>query len=251
MEEIHGKVALVTGGAKRLGREICLSLARGGACLLIHYRKSRREAEELAEQIRRMGKKAWPIGCDLSLEGSWQTLLEESLQKAGRIDYLINSASSFRKSEIWEVSSKEFFQEIFLNAFSPFFLARRFARKLSQEGRKGCVVNILDSAILHFCPERAAYHLSKQILLLLTRSSALAFAPSVRVNAVAPGPVLPPEGESSSYLTERSKELPLKRAGTPEDVAQSVLFLLRSDFITGQVIFVDGGYHMKGRVYGT
>ena len=133
-----------------------------------------------------------------------------------------------------------------INAWAPFVLGRALAR----ERRGGCIVNLLDSRITDYDAEHAAYHLSKRMLATLTRMMALEFAPRVRVNAVAPGLILPPPGEDDGYLERLKRTNPLERHGEPADVAEAVLFLARSLFVTGQTIFVDGGRHMRGAVYG-
>ena len=133
-----------------------------------------------------------------------------------------------------------------VNAISPLLIARSFA----EQGCEGAIVNFLDTRITEYDNGHAAYHLSKRMLFTLTRMMALEFAPSIRVNAVAPGLILPPPGEDLSYLQKLAHTNPLNRIGSPESITDAVLFLLRSEFVTGQVIFVDGGYHMKGSVYG-
>ena len=138
------------------------------------------------------------------------------------------------------------FSNIRINTLAPLLLSRSFAKQTKQ----GVIINFLDSRIVEYDAQHAAYHISKRSLFTITRMLALEFAPSIRVNAVAPGLILPPEGKDINYLKEHAQNNPLKCYGDPQDIADAVLFLIRSSFITGQVIFVDGGYHIKGCTYG-
>ncbi|HNR34300.1 MAG TPA: SDR family oxidoreductase, partial [Candidatus Hydrogenedentes bacterium] len=139
-----------------------------------------------------------------------------------------------------------FYDAVNLNALAPFLLGRC----LAAQKRPGGIVNLLDARIADYDREHASYHLSKRLLFTLTRMMAVEFAPCVRVNGIAPGLILPPEGKDESYLAQLAATNPLNRYGSPDDVAEAVLYLLRSDFVTGQVIFVDGGRHMRGGMYG-
>jgi len=145
-----------------------------------------------------------------------------------------------------DFSLDELTSNVQVNALAPLVLAREFAK----QGRPGDIINLLDARVTDYDQEHAAYHLSKRMLFTLTRMMALEFAPEIQVNAIAPGLVLPPPGKDAEHLKARVKDNPLQRHGDVEDVVDALLFLLRSDFITGQVIFVDGGYHMKGSTYG-
>ena len=145
-----------------------------------------------------------------------------------------------------DFSLKDLEDNVQVNAISPLLIGRSFAK----QGCEGAVVNFLDTRITEYDSGHAAYHLSKRMLFTLTRMMALEFAPSVRVNAIAPGLILPPPGEDVLYLQKLAPTNPLNRIGSPESITDAVLFLLNSEFVTGQVIFVDGGYHIKGNVYG-
>ena len=159
---------------------------------------------------------------------------------------LVNSASVFNKNGILDFPFEELTHEIAVNAFAPLELARAFANKC--EG--SAIVNLLDSRMNAYDKRHAAYHLSKRMLYSITRMLALELSPAIRVNAVAPGLILPPPGEAMSYLGAHKGENPLVRHGSPEGVAEAVRYLVTAEFVTGQVIFVDGGRHLKSSVYG-
>ncbi len=243
---IKGKTALVTGGAKRLGRTISLSLALQGVHFIIHYGKSLEEASELAKEIEQYGVKAWPVFGDLRQVSEVERLFDRALQYDSPIKILINNASIFDKSDLNSFSVDELFDNIQINAMSPLILAREMAKQKIE----GAIINLLDTRITEYDRNHVAYHLSKKMLFDLTRMMALEFAPLTRVNAISPGLILPPPGKDISYLEELAPTNPLQKVGNPEEITNAVIFLLNSQFVTGQAIFVDGGYHMKGSTYG-
>lgn len=235
-----GRTALVTGAARRIGRATALALAAEGANVVLHYRRSAREAEELREHIIGLGTRAWTIEADFGEQGSYVGLLERARELAGPVEILVNNASVFPAGRLETTSLEELLQIVEVNAWAPIALSRAFARPRG----KGSIVNILDARIGGHDPHHAAYHLSKQVLAAATKATALEFAPHIRVNAVAPGPILPPEGKDKQYLERVAAKLPLRRHGTPEDVAQAVAFLAQAEFVTGQIVYVDGGQHL-------
>ena len=243
---LSGKTALVTGAAKRLGRATALTLAHEGVNVVLHCRTSAKAAEELADAIRALDVKAWTLTADLASPGAAQSLVERALDMAGPLDFLINNASVFPPSGMADVSVESVHASVDLNALAPFLAARRFA----EQRRDGAIINFLDARIVDYDREHVAYHLSKRMLFELTRMMALEFAPAIRVNAVAPGLILPPAGKDESYLASLAHTNPLNRYGGVDDVTSAVVFLLQSPFITGQVIFVDGGRHLRGNMYG-
>jgi len=244
--ELAGKTALITGAAKRIGAATAQALAAAGATAVLHYRDSAAEAEALAQDIQKTGGAALTVQADFSNPASAEALFEEVRQLAGRIDFLINNASIFRAQEMNDVQPHDFYENININALAPFILARAFAK----QGRPGAIINLLDTRIASYDNYHFAYHLSKRMLADITRAMALEFAPQVRVNAVAPGVVLPPEGEDTAYLERLSKTNPLQTHGSAEEVAQAICFLLQSPFITGQILYIDGGRHLKGTIHG-
>ena len=243
---LAGKTALVTGAAKRIGRATALALASEGAHVVVHYRSSGKEAEQVASTIRKRGVEAWTIQADLADRHAAEALLAGAREGAGPIDILVNSASVFPTGTLADMTIEDIALNMQVNAIAPFIIARCFAA----QGREGSVVNLLDTRIVDYDAAHTAYHMSKRMLFTLTRMMALEFAPSVRVNAVAPGLILPPPGKDDAFGERMTSRTPLQRVGDIEDVTDATLFLLRSEFVTGQVIFVDGGFHMKGSVYG-
>lgn len=241
----EGKTALVTGAAKRLGRALVLALAENGTNVVIHYHRSALEAAALLAEIQALGVKGWLIQADLADPRHIERLFDEAVTQAGPIDILINNASIWPQETLWEVSAESFQEAMRVHTLAPLILSRGFAR----QNRPGHIVNVLDTRITSYDKGHAAYHLSKRSLLTLTRMMALEMAPAVAVNAIAPGLILPPEGQDETYLQRLSHTNPLNRHGDPRDVTEAVLFLLRSGFITGQILYVDGGYHMKGHLY--
>jgi len=246
MENLTGKTALVTGGARRIGRAVARALARKGVNVVVHYLTSGKEAREVAASLERTGVAAWTVQADLGEPDQVRSLFEQSERVSGGINYVVNCASVFPRHTLWEVEAQDIASVTQVNAISPFLLGRM----LAATGREGAIVNFLDSTIVRPDFDHIAYHLSKRTFFTLTLLMASEFAPKVRVNAVAPGPVLPPGGKDAEYLREKAAEIPLPRPGRTEDVAEGTVFLLRNDFITGQILFIDGGGHLKGCIYG-
>jgi len=244
-ENLKSRTALVTGGAVRIGREICLGLARSGADVVVHYHTSEAQARELVGLIERLGRRAWALGADLAEPGGPETVFAAAEAQAGTIDILVNNASVFPADSLWQVSAESLAHNMNLHALAPLVLARRLARQCDH----GHVVNMLDTRVACYDKGHASYHLSKRMLLTLTRMLALELAPAVAVNAVAPGLILSPPGQEGDYPAKLANRNPLSRHGEPADVVEAVLYLLGSRFVTGQVLYVDGGAHMKGHTY--
>jgi pteridine reductase len=222
-----------------------LGLAARGCRVIIHYNRSAEEARELALLLKGGSVDSWVIQADLSEPDCAEAMFKRASELAGPIDILVNNASVFPESRLESVTWEQIEESLKVNAVSPLALGRAFAT----QGREGAILNFLDSRVVERDSAHVAYHLSKRMLFTLTRMMALEFAPKVSVNAVAPGLVLPPAGEDRSYLEQRTATVPLGRHGNADDVVEAVLFLLGSGFITGQVIFVDGGRHMRNCVY--
>jgi NAD(P)-dependent dehydrogenase (short-subunit alcohol dehydrogenase family) len=237
---LAGKTALVTGGAQRLGAATVRALAAEGANVVIHYNRSQAPAERLAHDIQEGGTDAWTLRADLARSEEVDSLIPRSLEVSGKLDILINNASIFPADSVSNVKIEDLVRNIRVNAWAPFVLSRSFARHANH----GAIVNFLDTRVADYDWKHVSYILSKNMLGLLTRMTALEFAPNVRVNAVAPGLILPPPGKDESYLEAMKDTVPLKRHGGAEDTVAAVLFLLRSEFVTGQVVYVDGGRHL-------
>jgi pteridine reductase len=242
---LAGKTALITGAAKRIGRTIALTLAQNGIHVAVHYNSSRQEALALCHDIQQLGVSAWPIQGDLMDTEQVERVFREAVAQAGPLDILVNNASVFDRDTLWQATEESIRKNMRIHVIAPLLLARQ----LAQQERPAHIVNLLDTRVAVYDREHASYDLSKSTLLALTYMLALELGPNVAVNAVAPGSILPPPGQSEVYLMKLAHANPLNRIGGPEDIAEAVLFLLRSRFITGQIIYVDGGIHMKGRIY--
>jgi pteridine reductase len=246
--DLTGQNALITGAAKRVGRVIASSLADRGVNIVAHYNTSRAEAETLTVELKERGVGAWALQASLDdpdqLEGMWRRALDSV--PGGHLSILVNNASIFPSDTLSTLGLETLEQNLSINALAPLRLIRLFA----DQEQPGCVVNLLDSRIGGYMKKHVSYALSKRMLFDLTRMLALELAPRVRVNAVAPGMILPPEGETGEALERLAARAPLGRWGEPADVAGAVIFLLRNNYLTGQVIFVDGGAFIKEDLYG-
>lgn len=246
MFDLRGKTALVTGAARRIGRAICVGLAMQGVNVIIHYSRSESEAQKLKDEITRLGVKSWLTKADFKDSGSTDNLMAQAYEMSGRVDVLINNASVFSPSNVESVRLEDIDANMLVNAWTPFLLSRSFAQKADH----GKIINLLDTRITGYDFDHFAYYASKKMLEALTKSMALKLAPNITVNAVAPGLILPPEGKDYSYLERKKEAVPLKKYGSVSDVVDAVLFLLKSDFISGQIIYVDGGMHLMQTLEG-
>lgn len=239
MEGTDGPVALVTGGGIRVGRAVALGLAEDGYDLVVHHHTSGAAAEEVAAAALRLGRRAHTVRADLSLEADAVRLAREAAERFGRLDLLVNSASTFVPGDLLGVTADEWDAVMAVNLRAPFLLARETADLL--RGAGGSVVNIVDLSALQPWTSHPVHSVSKAGLLHLTRVMARRLAPEVRVNAIAPGVVLPPEHFDEEDVERARQQVPLGRIGTPGDVVEAVRFLAGADYVTGQVIVVDGG----------
>jgi NAD(P)-dependent dehydrogenase (short-subunit alcohol dehydrogenase family) len=243
VREVRGTTALITGSARRIGRAIALGLAREGVNVVVHYRSSAAEAEELVEELKHTGVRAWSLQADLRKLTELEGVIDRAVDLAGGLHILVNNASAFSRNTFESVTRDDLASSIETDAWAPFELARRFGRRADG----GHVVNLLDTRIAaEFDWEHFAYCVAKDLFALFTKLMALRLAPRVAVNAVAPGLILAPEGKDHAYLEALKSALPLRRIGDPACIAEALLFLVKSEFITGQTIFVDGGRHLLG-----
>ncbi|MGB8779171.1 MAG: SDR family oxidoreductase [Candidatus Bathyarchaeia archaeon] len=246
MFELAGKTALVTGGAKRIGKAIAVGLAKQGANIIIHYGKSENEARELRDEIVEIGRKSWIVSADLGNPELCKELIAQAYGLSGEIDILVNNASIFSANGVNDVRLEDIEVNMLTNAWAPFLLSRYFSEKTDH----GKIVNILDTRVAGYDFNHFAYYLSKRMLEILTRSMALKLAPNITVNAIAPGLILPPQGKDYVYLEQKKDTVPLKKYGSVSDIVETVIFLLRSDFVTGQIVYVDGGKHLTQTIEG-
>lgn len=245
MFELTGKTALVTGAARRIGHAISLGLAKQGVNVIVNYNRSEDEARKLLDEISELGVKSGLVRANFSNPDSHKDLIEHANRIFGQIDILINNASIF-SSDKDSVRIEDLNANMLVNAWTPFMLGKYFSEKVES----GKIVNLLDTRIAGYDFDHFAYYLSKRMLEILTKSMALKLAPKILVNGIAPGLILPPEGKNYSYLEEKKNTIPLRRYGSISDVVETTLFLLRSDFITGEVIHVDGGKHLIQTIEG-
>ncbi len=239
--ELKDKIVLITGFAVRLGRAIALELSQRGAVICGHYHSSYQQAQQLKEKIEKAGGRVFLFQADLALVNAVEHLVEQVIQKTGRIDVLINNAAIFFKTPFGTVTEKQWDQIFDLNLKSVFFLSQKVGQ-LMKQNQAGKIINIGDSGALHPFPAYLPYSISKAGVLALTIGLAKALSPEVQVNCVNPGPVLFPEQFPEQEKQFAIEQTLLKREGTPEDVAKTVRFLIEdSDYITGTCINVDGG----------
>jgi pteridine reductase len=239
---LQGKTAIVTGAARRIGRAISIALAEAGANIVVHDHQSLHgDCEKLCDEIDQFGITSRIVTADFESPDDYESLIGRALKVTGNLDILVNNASIFVGDALRDADFKNLMRHMQINAWAPLVLSREFARLVA----KGKIINLLDTRINGYDWKHVSYILSKHVLYILTKMMAVEFAPGISVNAVAPGLILPPPGKDESYLQDMAQTVPLKRHGGPEDIVDAVLFLLRSDFITGQVINVDGGRHLK------
>ena len=238
-------VVLVTGAAKRLGRSIALDLGANGFDVAVHYRASAAEADEVVLELTRLGVGAAAFGADLSSEPACRGLVPETVARLGRLDAIVNNASSFFPTPVGAITAEAWDDLIGTNLRAPLFLAQAAAPALRKA--QGAIVNIADIHAERPLKNFVAYSIAKAGLIGMTRSLARELAPEVRVNAVAPGPVLWPDDASFDELSRQRiiSHTPLRREGEPEDIAKAVHFLLAdATYVTGETINVDGGRHV-------
>ena len=259
--EIRNRVAVVTGGAHRVGKSIALALAAAGAHTVITYLHAAEAAAHTAREIEACGVRALALPLDQRKPAQIAAMLDAVRNRFGRLDILVNSAAIMERKPIFDVTPDDWDRTLDTNLRGPFFVAQAAARLMLEQkpdappgpdgdahrstGASGCIVNIADLAALRPWPSYLAHSVSKAGLVALTRALAAALAPSIRVNAIAPGTVLKPPDWSDERWAQLSRSVPLGRSGTPDDVAQAVLYLIHSEFITGQLLVLDGGRELR------
>ncbi|HTQ59875.1 MAG TPA: SDR family oxidoreductase [Candidatus Solibacter sp.] len=236
--KLRGKVALVTGAGKRLGRAVALRLAREGASVAVHYRKSAADAEEVVAAIKSAGGSAAAIPAELTSVIEIQRMVQSAAHELGRLDILVNSAANFLPSSMISTTEQVWDSALDTNLKAPFFCAQAAAPWLRRT--KGVIINFADTGGILGWPGYAAHSIAKAGVIMLTRVLAKALAPEVRVNAIAPGTITM-EGDAPELEAEFIRQAPLKRSGTPSDIEDAVLYLAKAQFVTGQVLVVDGG----------
>lgn len=241
--EIEGKVALVTGAARRVGRAIALALAERGAELVIHYLDSEREAQEVLALAKQAGGKPVAVRGDVSVSADVNRIVETALQAFGRIEILVNNAAIFYRTPFEKLTEEDWDLFLDVNLKGPFLLCRKVGEIMIRQGR-GKIINLADIAGRKVWAEYIPYSVSKAGLIALTKGLAKALAPAVQVNAIAPGAVLLPDGTTPDERERAIRRIPLDRLGSPEDIARAAVYLIENDFITGEILTVDGGQHL-------
>jgi pteridine reductase len=235
---LQGKVALITGAGKRLGRAVALYLASEGASIAVHYRKSADEAAEVVSAIKASGTNAVAVSAELSSVGDIRRMIEAATHELGRLDILVNSAANFLPSSVVSTTEAVWDAALDINLKAHFFCAQSAAPYLRRS--QGVIINFADTGGILGWPGYIAHSVSKAGVIMLTRTLAKALAPEIRVNAIAPGTITmtgdPPEWESDFI-----KLAPLERTGTPADISRAVSYLAQAPFLTGQTLILDGG----------
>jgi NAD(P)-dependent dehydrogenase (short-subunit alcohol dehydrogenase family) len=240
---LKGKTALVTGAAKRIGKAIAHVLAQNHVNVIMHYCSSTEKDVDVAlTDINVPGVETWKLQSDFSNIDNVDRFFEQIQSSIGTVDYLINNASVFTPSKLTTLSVRELNNTLAINSIAPF----RLSQHIAKQKREGSIINILDSRVRRYDMNYAAYQLSKNMLHNMTEMMAMEFAPQIRVNGIAPGIILPPDGEDESHIQNVIQRNLFNRSGKQSDITNTVLFLLTNTFITGEVLFIDGGQNLKG-----
>ena len=238
-KRLSGRVALVTGAAKRLGRAVALRLADEGVELAVHYRRSANEAREVVGEAEKRGRHAASFSAELTSVLAIQKLFDDVAHHFGRLDILVNSAANFLETKFGETTESRWDSSLDTNLKAPFFCSQAAAPHLERSGR-GVIINFSDIGGLLGWREYLPHSISKAGIIMMTRVLAKELAPKVRVNAIAPGTISMP-GDPPELEADYIRHAPLKRTGRPEEIADAVVYLITAEFVTGQVFVLDGG----------
>ncbi len=237
------RVALVTGGAKRLGRAMVEALAEDGWAVAVHCHRSRAEADALVAELVGRGSRAAVFVADLSDAQAVQSLMPRVVEVFGPVGLLINNASTFEMDTIQTATAESWDFHIQPNLQAPFVLSQAFAKQLPKDAQ-GVVLNMLDQRVWNLTPYFATYTVSKAGLWTLTQTLALALAPRVRVCGIGPGPAMPSPRQTDAEFSRQCRSTPLQHGTTPEEIAMTMRFILAARSLTGQMIALDGGQHL-------
>jgi NAD(P)-dependent dehydrogenase (short-subunit alcohol dehydrogenase family) len=238
--KIKGKTALITGGAHRVGKAMTLALADKGANVVVNYNSSAAAAEETVAEAKLLGVEALAIQCDVSVHDQVKHMISTAATEFSGIDILINSASWFQKTPFPMDDFSDWFKVFDILIHGSMYCANYVAPMMKERG-EGTIINIVDASAWRPSRHFVAHSVGKAGLLAFTRQLALELSPEITVNAISPGPVLPPPDYTDEQNERVAKHTLLKRWGTPQDVAEAVIFLVQSNYITGEFITVDGG----------
>jgi NAD(P)-dependent dehydrogenase (short-subunit alcohol dehydrogenase family) len=237
---LNGKIALITGGAKRVGKAIGIALAQRGCSIVVHYHTSQVEAEETVRELLAGGHQAITVQADITQDADVERMVETAVARFGRIDILVNNAAIFFRTPVDALTIDEWQQVIEVNLTGTFLCAHKIGLRMRDWGW-GHVINMADVAGLRPWADYIPYSVSKACVITLTQGLALELAPQVMVNAIVPGPVLFQEDTPEEVRRREINKTLLKRVGTPEEVAEVVVFVAESDYSTGSLFHVDGG----------
>jgi len=238
------RAALVTGGARRLGRAIALALADAGFDVALHCHTSTADAEATQADIRARGRRTTALQADLSVEAQTAGLVAEAAHALGPIGVLVNSASRFERDDWRDVTRASWDAHLDTNLRAPFLLIQDFAKALPTNA-EGVVINLLDQRVWSLTPYFVSYTVSKAALWTLTQTMALALAPRIRVNGIGPGPALPSPRQSQAQFDKQAASVPLRHGTSPEEIGRAVRAILAMPAMTGQMIALDGGQHLQ------
>lgn len=243
MTELGGRVALVTGAGRRVGRELAVALGARGMHVIVHHHASSDGADETARLVTRAGGSADVMRADLGVTSECERLVDDAVSARGTLDVLVNSAAMMLRTPVGETVPEDWDAMFALNVRAPYFLSQCAAPAL--RAARGSIVNIADLAAFETWPAYVPHGITKAAVVQMTRALARVLAPEVRVNAIAPGVVLLPEGWSEADAEHLRGTTPLRRLGSPEDVVGAMLYLLDAGYVTGEVITVDGGRRIR------
>lgn len=235
------KSALVTGSSDRIGKAISLALAKRGYHMILHYNSSIEKVEKLKKEIEEQYPvSALPLPIQFLEENDYNSIFQELKDKKYNIEVLVNCASDFQRSTFTDKGSELLHKQYKINFENPYLISKAYASTFES----GHIINFLDTKVTKNSTDRLDYILSKKLLRDFTQLSAVELAPSFKVNAIAPGLVLPPPDQDEKYLLNLAEEIPLKTIGNVEEILKAFRFLLESDFVTGQILYIDGGDHL-------
>ena len=240
----RGQAALVTGAGQRIGRAIALRLAADGWAVGVHYHQSRTAAEKLVREIVAQGGRAAAFKGDLASPRTPPLVVRQAAKDLGTLRLLVNNAALFEPDDIQRITPARLERTLAVNLAAPLFLAQAFAQQAAK-AKSANIINLLDQRVWNLAPDFLSYTLAKSGLWTLTRILAQALAPTIRVNGIGPGPVLPSARQSAVHFERSAKATPLRRGAEPSEIADAVMFLLAAPAMTGQMLALDGGQHFQ------